>query len=424
VIETYRTAFERQANGGGGGGGWSGPAWLAPLRRAGMERFAETGFPSSRDEEWRFTPLAPVTRRAFAPAGPARRALTRAELDRHVFGHPEWPALVFVNGRFAPELSSLPPREDGLVAASLAQTLASRPELVEGRLGRHAGPDATPFTALNAAFIQDGAFLRIPAGLALADPILMVFVTTGDADGAMTHPRNLIVVEPGARVSLVENYVGLDDGAAYFTNAVTEVEVGAGAWVEHTRIQRESHYRSFTLAMGAALCRHNLHTTLAAPETEALLYGLTIGHGDQVVDNHTAIHHVEPDCRSWEVYKAILDDRSRGVFNGKVYVTPEAQKTDAKQTNRTLLLSEEARVDTKPQLEIFADDVKCTHGATVGYLDELPLFYARSRGVPADRAKKLLTYAFAAEVMDEVAVGAVREELDRVVRARLGVVEG
>jgi Fe-S cluster assembly protein SufD len=238
----------------------------------------------------------------------------------------------------------------------------------------------------------------------------------------------------------VESYLGLDDTAAYFTNAVTEVVAGEGAWVEHTRIQRESeaayhiafshvrqatksHYRSFTLAMGAAVSRHNLHTRLSAPETEALLYGLSIAHGDQLVDNHTAIYHDQPDCRSWEVYKAILDERARGVFNGKVFVTPEAQKTDAKQTNRTLLLSEHARIDTKPQLEIFADDVKCTHGAAVGYLDELPLFYAQSRGIPAERAKHLLTYAFAAEVLGEVAVEAVRDELDRVVRDRLGVTE-
>jgi Fe-S cluster assembly protein SufD len=236
----------------------------------------------------------------------------------------------------------------------------------------------------------------------------------------------------------VESYFGLSDTAGYLTNAVTEVVLGENAWMEHPRLQREgeaayhiayshvrqgrdSHYRSFTLSMGAAISRHNLHTRLDAPNTEALLYGLTIAHRDQLVDNHTAIDHVQPDCRSWEVYKAILDDRAHGVFNGKVYVTPEAQKTDAKQTNRALLLSDTARIDTKPQLEIFADDVKCTHGATIGYLDELPLFYFRSRGIPADQSKQLLTYAFAAEVMDEVKVEPVRMELDRLVRQRLGV---
>ncbi|TFH66761.1 MAG: Fe-S cluster assembly protein SufD [Gemmatimonadales bacterium] len=269
----------------------------------------------------------------------------------------------------------------------------------------------------------------------------LVFVTSTDADGAMTHPRNLIVVEDGARLSLVESYVGLGESAASFTNAVTEVTLGKQSWLEHTRIQRESesayhigfshvhqaresHYRSFTLSMGGRVSRHNLHTRLDAPNTEALLYGLSIGRGEQLVDNHTTIYHDQPNCRSWEVYKAILDGHSRGVFNGKVFVTPEAQQTDAKQTNRTLLLSDTARVDTKPQLEIFADDVKCTHGATVGYLDDLPLFYLRSRGVDPERAKRILTYAFAAEVMNEVAVEPVRRELDQVVRTRLGIADG
>jgi len=418
----------------------TGPAWLTPLRTGGLARFETVGFPSSRDEEWRFTPLGPLPRTAFEPATAPSPAPTRDELARFTFGHPEWPALVFLNGRFAPEYSTPVEPGTGVVALSLAEALAQHPGLVEPHLARHAGPDATPFTALSAAFIQDGVFLRIPAGSRLDAPLLMVFVTTPDQAGRVTHPRSLIVVEPGARVSLVENYVGLATDTAYFTNAVTEIVVGAGAWVEHARIQRESeaafhiayshveqaaesHYRSFTLSMGGAVARHNLHTRFNAPETEALLYGLSIGHGDQLLDNHTAIFHDQPSCRSWEVYKAILDERSRGVFNGKVFVKPEAQKTDAKQTNRTLLLSEGARVDTKPQLEIFADDVKCTHGATVGYLNELPMFYARSRGIPADRAAKLLTYAFAAEVMNEVAVDAVREELDRVVRDRIGLGE-
>jgi Fe-S cluster assembly protein SufD len=434
VIDAYRSAFTAQTDGGF-------PPWLVPLREAGMHRFVQGGFPSARDEEWRFTPLAPLTRAAFAPATAPGEPVTGSELARFTFGHPEWPALVFVNGRFAPELSTVPGLGVGVITTSLAQALRQHPGLVEPHLGRHAEPGATPFTALNAAFIQDGAFVRIPAGYQARDPILLVFVTSGDQDGRVAHPRSLLVVEPGARVSLVESYLGLREGARYFTNAVTEVVVGDGAWVEHTRIQRESeaafhmafshvhqgqgsHYRSFTLAMGGALSRHNLRTRLGAPETEALLYGLAIARGDQLVDNHTAIHHDQPACRSWEVYKQILGDRSRGVFNGKVFVKPEAQKTDAKQTNRTLLLSDQARIDTKPQLEIFADDVKCTHGAAVGYLDELPLFYARSRGIPAERARQLLTYAFAAEVLGEVAMEAVRDELDRVVRARLAIREG
>jgi Fe-S cluster assembly protein SufD len=264
-------------------------------------------------------------------------------------------------------------------------------------------------------------------------------VTTADQSERVTHPRNLIVVEAGARASVIESYHATGGSApVYLTNAVTEVVLGESAWLEHSRIQRESerayhiafshvhqarasHYRSFSLSMGGAISRHNLHTRLGAPDTEALLYGLSIADGTQIADSHTAIYHDEPNCRSWEVYKSILDGESRGVFNGKVFVTPEAQKTDAKQTNRTLLLSERARVDTKPQLEIFADDVKCTHGATVGYLDDLPLFYFRSRGIPEESARELLTYAFAAEVLDEIQLAPVRLALEAIVRERLGV---
>jgi Fe-S cluster assembly protein SufD len=268
----------------------------------------------------------------------------------------------------------------------------------------------------------------------------VLFVSTGEAAGAVTHPRNLFIVEDGANASIVESYVTVAPDSRYFTNVVTEVVAGANSWIEHTRIQRESeqayhigrthvaqsadsHYRSFTLAMGGAMARHNLDAHLDAPNIETLMYGLYLTRGDQVVDNHTAIYHDHPHCRSWEVYKGVLDGKSRAVFNGKVFVKPEAQKTDAKQTNRNLLLSRTARVDTKPQLEIFADDVKCTHGATVGQLDEVALFYARSRGIPQAEAMRLLTYAFAAEVVHEVALAPVREELDRMLLERLGSLE-
>ena len=415
------------------------PAWLPPLRLAGMSRFEREGFPVARDEEWRFTPITPIARGVFQPATSPAIPFPRAEAEALAYGPGSWPQLVFVNGRFAPEISNTPALPPGVVVLSLAEALARRPELVEPHLGRHVTVDATPFTALNAAFIQDGAFVLVPEGLELGTPIELCFVTTADQHERVTHPRNLIVIGERARAAVIESYHGIGNSEpVYLTNAVTEVVLGAHAWLEHSRIQRESetayhiafshvhqseesHYRSFSLAMGSAISRHNLHTRLGAPETEALLYGLSIAEGKQLADHHTAIFHDEPNCRSWEVYKAILDGESRGVFNGKVFVTPEAQKTDAKQTNRTLLLSEKARVDTKPQLEIFADDVKCTHGATVGYLDDLPLFYFRSRGVPEERAKRLLTYAFAAEVLDEVHVTEVRHALDAIVRERLGV---
>jgi Fe-S cluster assembly protein SufD len=327
----------------------------------------------------------------------------------------------------------------GVRIGSLAAAIAEDASL-ERHVARHAPIGTSPFTALNTAFIRDGAFVSVPRGALLEQPVTVLFVSTAEAAGAVTHPRNLYLIGDGANVSIVESYVTLAPDARYFTNVVTEVVTGADAWVEHTRIQRESeqayhvgrthveqdrgsHYRSFTLAMGGAMARHNLDAHLNASNVETLMYGLYLTRGEQVVDNHTAIYHDHPDCRSWEVYKGVLDGKSRAVFNGKVFVQPEAQKTDAKQTNRNLLLSRQARVDTKPQLEIFADDVKCTHGATVGNLDEVALFYARSRGVPADEARRLLTYAFAAEVVDEVALAPVREELDRLLLERLGALD-
>lgn len=412
------------------------PDWLEPVRRAAMERFATTGFPNARDEEWRFTPVGPIAQTDWQPA-PRGARLGRKDLEPFVFGHPEWITLVFVDGGYRPELSSTHSPAPGLRAQSLSEALQGDGALLRTHLARYATIESSPFTALNTALAGDGALIHVTPGPGATQPIHLVFVTTKGAKGSVVHPRNLIVVEAGTRASVVESYVTLAPDASYWTNAVTEVALGANAWLEHTRIQRESerayhvaathvhqerdsHYRSFSMAMGGALARHNLHARLSDENVEALLYGLYITRDDQLVDNHTAIYHDRPNCRSWEVYKGILDGRSRAVFNGKVLVQPEAQKTDAKQTNRNLLLSDKAKVDTKPQLEIFADDVKCTHGATVGRLDDLALFYARSRGVPAKDAQLLLTYAFAAEVIAEVTLQPVREELERLVRRRLG----
>jgi Fe-S cluster assembly protein SufD len=412
------------------------PEWLEGIRRSAMERFAATGFPTARDEEWRFTPVAPIARTSWRPP-PTSSEVSRSQLEPFIFGHPEWTTLVFINGMFSDALSSVGPLAPGLRVGTLSDALNGGWPGIETHLGRHAPTASSPFTALSTAFMREGGFVHVPANTDVSRPVHLVFVTTDEVVDSVTHPRNLIIVEPGARASVIESYVTLAPAGTYWTNAVTEVVAGANSWLEHTRIQRESerayhigsthvdqyrdsHYRSFSMAMGGALARHNLHVRLNEENVEALMYGLYLTRGDQLVDNHTAIYHDQPNCRSWEVYKGVLDGSSRAVFNGKVFVRPEAQKTDAKQTNRNLLLSDKAKVDTKPQLEIFADDVKCTHGATVGRLDELALFYARSRGVPAEEAQRLLTYAFAAEVISEVALEPVRKELERLVRERLG----
>ena len=417
------------------------------LRRAGQARFDAVGYPGPKDEDWRFTPVQPIAQTEWcaAPApGDDRGATpqpTAEELAAFEFGHPDWHTLVFVDGAFSETLSSaLDALPEGVVVASLADALGrdGHPAgaALEAHLGRHATVETTPFAALNAARFGDGAVVLVPAGVELERAVHLVCVTTAAAAGAAVHTRNLLVVGRAARASVVESYVTLAPEARSFTNVVTEVVVEAGAWLEHTRLQREgeaayhvgltyadqardSHYRHFSLQMGAAMGRHDHQVRLNDENVESLMYGLYLTRGEQVVDNHTAIFHDQPNCRSWEVYKGILEGRSRAVFNGKVFVQPAAQKTDAKQTNRNLLLSDGARVDTKPQLEIFADDVKCTHGATVGRLDQTALFYARSRGVPAAEAQRLLTYAFAAEVVEEVALEPVRAQLNRLVLGRL-----
>jgi Fe-S cluster assembly protein SufD len=431
VIAAYAEAFERFTRNGGG----KGPAELVARRREAFDRFSAVGFPTAKDEEWRFTPLGPIAGTAWALGGPAAGAPVRAEdLAPFRFDQPDWTTLVFVDGRFDAGLSHRPAPGGGVTVETIAEALARDPAL-GAQVGTVAPLDATPFAALNAAFAREGAVVRVPAGGAPADPIHLLFVSTAAGAGTSSQLRTLVVVEAGARAQIVESYVGVGE-AKYFTNAVTEVVVAEGARVEHCRIQRESesgyhiglthveqardsHYRSFTLAMGGAIARHDLRARLGAENVETLLYGLYLGRGEQLVDNHTVIYHDQPNCRSWEVYKGILDGKSHAVFNGKVFVKPAAQKTDAKQTNRNLLLSSTAKVDTKPQLEIFADDVKCTHGATVGRLDESAYFYLQSRGIPRARAQELLTYAFAAEVVGEVESTPVREALDRLLRRRL-----
>jgi Fe-S cluster assembly protein SufD len=413
-----------------------GPEWLEPMRRRAAERFAAVGFPSARDEEWRFTPIGPIAQGTWQPSPGGAARLSPGRLAPFVFGHPEWSTLVFVNGVFSEALSRVSELPRGVRVGSLAETLRADGTALQAHLARHAPIEGSAFTALNTAGFRDGGVVHVPAGLDLDRPVHLVYVTTPEAEGSAIHPRNLIVMERGARAAVIESYVTLAPDRVYWTNPVTEVLAGAGSWLEHTRIQRESerayhvglthvdqqrdsHYRSFSMAMGGALARHNLHVRLNDENIETLMYGLYLTRGEQVADNHTAIFHDQPNCRSWEVYKGVLDDRSRAVFNGKVFVQPEAQKTDAKQTNRNLLLSDTAKVDTKPQLEIFADDVKCTHGATVGRLDDLALFYARSRGIPQAAAERLLTYAFAAEVIEEVALEPVRLELERLVLERM-----
>jgi len=430
VTTAYLEDFEAFTRTGGSRSGW-----LPALRQGALERFQREGFPTARHEDWRFNTLGPITGTNFRLAPADVSGVPPDQLQPFLYAMPGVSTLVFVNGRYAPALSQPAAVPEGVTVRNLAGALTAHGEILGQHLGQYAKPEQSGFHALNTAFIKDGLFVHVPAGADAGGPIHAVFVSDSRMEGAATHPRNLIVVERGGRAAVIESYVGLGDHT-YFTNAITEVVVGEGAWLEHSKIQRESERafhvgstsihqgrdsrgHSYAISFGAAICRNNLDLVLDGPGVESQLLGMYMGRDRQEVDNHTSILHAHPECATREIYKGILDGRSHGIFNGKIYVTPEAQKTDAKQTNRVLLLSDTARIDTKPQLEIFADDVKCTHGATVGSLDQMAAFYLKSRGIGGPLARKILTYAFAAEVLEEIPYAEVRDRLEAVVMSRL-----
>ena len=412
-----------------------GPAWLTAIRERAMASFQASGFPTTKNEDWHFTNPSAIAEGAFGPMRPPSGTLSLDDLEPWLFGEASWPRLVFVNGRFVSSLSRMEGL-DGITVMSLAVANREEPSLLERHLTRQADTDdpAQVFSALNTALMQEGAVVYIPRGAVAPAPVHLLFLSDGEATGGASHPRVLVVAEPQSQGTIIEQYAAAG-GTRYFTNAVTEAWVGDGATLNHFRLQREagnafhvgttsvrqerdSHFLSFSFATGADLSRINVYSDLQGPGCGATLNGLYMLDGSQHCDHQTRIVHAEPNCYSRELYKGVLDGASHGVFNGKVFVHPEAQKTDGKQTNNTLLLSERARIDTKPQLEIFADDVKCTHGATVGRIDETALFYMKSRGIPNSEARKLLTYAFAAEVLETIPVDALREGLERVTLER------
>jgi Fe-S cluster assembly protein SufD len=412
------------------------PAWVFPLRKAGIARFAESGFPTLQDEDWRFTNVAPLVKLPFKPVFQfARDGLTRETISQFIFGALPATRLVFVDGHFAADLSSTAPQAEGATAKSLAAALTQDSALVEKHLARQSPGGTDAFMSLNTAFFQDGAFIHVAAGKKVGTPIHLLFVSTAKETGATTHPRNLVIAESGSRATVLESYVSVADGA-YFTNAVTELVLEEGAALEHCKFQDESRSAfhiaaiqaqlgrssdliSHSIATGAKLSRNNIRTALAGEGVECVLNGLYLTRGDQLADHHMVVEHAQPHCNSHEYYNGILDGRSKGVFHGRILVRQPAQKTDAKQTNKNLLLSEDATIDTKPQLEIYADDVKCTHGATIGQLNEESIFYLRARGIGKDTARQMLIHAFAGEIIERIRYLPAREELDRLVWERL-----
>ena len=412
------------------------PAWLFPIRKAGMARFAELGLPTMRDEDWRFTNVSPLAKLPFKPVFESTsNGVTVQTLNQLTFAGLPGSRLVFVNGHFSKEHSVIAALPDGVKVTNLAAALSAESGLIEKHLGRYAKTGENAFGALNSAFFQDGAFIYVPTGQTIADPIQLIFVSTSPENGATTHPRNLIIAEAQSRLTIIESYVSTVD-TAYFTNVVTEFLVGDHANVEHLKFQdegrgafhlaalhselgRSSNFTSHSIALGARLSRNNIRTNLAGEGLECILNGLYLTKGEQLADHHMVVEHAQPHCASHEYFNGILDDKSKGVFHGRILVQQIAQKTDAKQTNKNLLLSDEATVDTKPQLEIYADDVKCTHGATIGQMNEDSIFYLRARGIGLERARRMLMHAFASEIIDRVKYEPAREELGKLVWQRL-----
>jgi Fe-S cluster assembly protein SufD len=406
------------------------PRWLHTLRQEAFARFAETGFPTTHDEDWRFTNVAAVAKTQFEPAVP----LSVDEKQLEAFGTSDFACrLVFVNGHFASELSRIPSLPDGVWVRSLARDINSGEADIENFLGKYLNFRRDAFAALNAALFEDGVSIEVAQGAHVEHPIYILFVTVPGATPTMNHPRNLIIAGESSQVTIVEDYVSLGEGIT-FSNAATELVAGDNASVSHYMIVREgdtaynfstlrieqgrsANVSTHSLLLSGALVRNNVHPVLAGEGSECLINGLFMANGRQHMDNYMLVEHASPHCNSRQFYNGILNGKSHGVFHGRIIVHKDAQKTDAKQTNRNLLLSDDAQIDTKPQLEIYADDVKCTHGATIGQFDENALFYLRSRGLDEPSARHVLLLAFANECLDRMNSPQVREHLERLVVA-------
>ncbi len=408
------------------GPGDRGPVWVKDARAIGLQTFENLGFPTSREEEWRYTNVGPIAKGGYA-AAPYPTRISKSDVEPFIYLTKDWTTLVFVDGLLAPAASSMP-MVDGADIMSLADCIPAASDLVQEHLGKHVRAGFSVFTALNAAYLRDGAYIYVRPHVVVEKPIHLLYVASGDGQSA-SYLRNLILLGDHAEATIIESFVSLQDGD-YLTSTVTELAVGEGAKVDYYRIQqeskqakhvsvvgvtqeRESSFTSTTVNLGGELVRNDLNIVLNGERAECVMNGLSIVDGNRHVDNHTALDHAAPRCESQELYKAIVDDHARSVFNGKIYVRPNAQKTDAKQTNKNLLMSKDATVNTKPQLEIFANDVKCTHGATVGQLDDSQMFYLRSRGLSEDVASQLLTYGFANDIIEKVRPEPLRRYLHK-----------
>lgn len=410
-------------------------AWVKGLRRAAFEWVSARGFPTAKDDAWRYTQVRPILEVPFRSAEPGMgRGLSLGAIDE-LAGALGGTRLVFVNGYFVPGLSSHQKLPDGARVTNLASALAGDGGALQPFFSRPFRDQTHAFTALNAACGVDGAFVQIPANTEINEPIHLVFVSDAGAEPLVSHPRSVVFAGAGSRATIVETYAGVP-GGVYFTNAVTEVVLDEGSTVEHYKVQNEqqtafhvglldvrqersSRCTAHSVALGSSIARHEVNVKLEGAGAQTTLNGLYLPQNEQLLDNPTTIEHAAPRCTSSQLYKGVVDGKGHGVFDGRIVVAAGADKTDASQTNKNLLLSASAQIDTRPRLEIFADDVKCAHGATVGQLDEEAVFYLRSRGIALNAARGLLTYAFVSQMLELIRVAPLRSSLEKQIAARL-----
>lgn len=430
-IENFNT-FQMKLNG-------QSESFLNEIRKEAMDRLSELEFPTNRNEEWKYTDVSPILKHNFIPAvNTTIPEFTKEEIKKFLFHNFDYHLLVFVNGFFSSELSIISQLPKGVVVGSLKKISKEDPELISRYVNKISKID-NAFNALNTAYVLDGLVVIVPDGIAVEKPIQVLYLNTSENELVLSLPRNLIIAGKNSQVSVIANYSGFGD-KLYFNNITTEIFVDEYAVVDLCKVQSENEnsyhiekvqaqqkknslFNHYNVTFGGAIVRNDINSLLDGENTETHYYGLYMANGKQHVDNHTFIDHAKPNCMSNELYKGILDDNSRGVFNGKIIVRQDAQKTNAYQQNKTILLSKSATIDTKPQLEIFADDVKCSHGATVGHLDEISEFYIRSRGVPQELAKSMLIRAFANDVIETIKIEPLKEQINHMIFDHLHRVE-
>jgi Fe-S cluster assembly protein SufD len=413
------------------------PGWVDAIRHAGAARFAAVGYPTAKVDAWKDTNVSLLAKTEFAPAPPIDAPGAASVFKKASFGPEAAAEIVFVNGVCDAALSRLDKLPKGVSVVSLRDALQADGALARKHLAQHAKIDANPFVALNSSQLNDGVLITFARHAVCEKPLHVIYLTLAGATPIVTHPRTLVVMEEQSQGSIVETYAG-DDAGLYFTNAVTEIVLAPHTHLDHNKLQQEGAHAyhiatqevvndsqavfvSHSTSLGSKLTRNDLNVTLNGDAAEATLNGLVMIRGDQHVDNHTLLHHEKPNCPSHELYKHVLADKATGVFKGKIFVQKDAQKTNSKQTSKTLLLSKTAFMNSQPALEIYADDVKCTHGATIGPVDEEAVFYLVSRGLAREQARQLMTYAFAADITRRIKIAAVRARIEDTMAQQAGL---